>query len=67
MPPQAPLACPSHTAGPRPGQSPRGVTFGSRDLRENKEKLDEYFQRWPVLGKKEKKNRGPPFSLCLFI
>lgn len=31
-PPQAPRACPSHAAGPRPGQRPRGVTFGSKDL-----------------------------------
>lgn len=31
-PPQAPLACPSHTAGPRLGQSPRRVTFGTKDL-----------------------------------
>lgn len=42
-PPQASLACPSHTAGPRPPQSPQGAAFGSSDLWENEGKLDKFF------------------------
>lgn len=56
-PPQAPLACPSHTAGPRPGQSPGGLTFGSWDLFEdnnNQKKQKKKTDILIVLGVKRK-------------